>query len=274
MKSISFIGGDNRSLILSNVLEDRYKNTKLCRYGLGSSKNTLEECINCDCIIFPIPFSKDGENLYSPLNDRQISIGKCIQNVENKTIFVGNIDNKINGILEKNKNFVVDIAKDAEFIKNNTIPTAEGIIQCIISNTDITIDKSNILIIGFGNVGKKAAELLNNLNSKVYCYDINKQEVANIETKGYNVLNNLDNYMKKMDVIVNTVPTLVIDKDKFKFINKNTLIIDVASKPGGIDFVYAKENNYRVIQYLGIPGKIAPRTSAKYMMNIITKYII
>ena len=119
MKSISFIGGDNRSLILSNVLEDRYKNTKLCRYGLGSSKNTLEECINCDCIIFPIPFSKDGENLYSPLNDRQISIGKCIQNVENKTIFV------VNGILEKNKNNVDDIAKDAKFKKKHTIHTPE-----------------------------------------------------------------------------------------------------------------------------------------------------
>ena len=58
------------------------------------------------------------------------------------------------------------------------------------------------------------------------------------------------------------------------FSNKNTLIIDVASKPGGVDFEYAKRNGYKVIHALGIPGKIAPRTAATYMKNIIEKYII
>ena len=129
-------------------------------------------------------------------------------------------------------------------------------------------------MLGFGNVGKYTAKLLKGLNARVFCYDIKKQEVANIKSCGYNVLEEFNNYIEKIDVIVTTVPALVLDEDKFKYINKNTLIIDVASKPGGVDFEYAKRNGYKVIHALGIPGKIAPRTAATYMKKIIEKYII
>ena len=43
--------------------------------------------------------------------------------------------------------------------------------------------------------------------------------------------------------------------------------------PGGVDYSYAKENNYRVIHALGIPGKKAPVTVAKYMLNIMLNVI-
>ena len=272
MKSFACIGGDYRNLLLSQMLREKYS---VVDYGLGSeNKEVLKECMKSNCLIFPIPFSKDEKNIYSPLSDEDIPIKKCIENVENKIIFAGKIDNNTRAIFENNNNLVIDIAEDKDFIKKNAIPTAEGIVKCIIDKTEITIDNSNVLVIGFGNIGEKTAELLKNLNANVYCYDINKHKVANIESRGYNVLNNLNNYISKMDVIVNTAPAMVIDKEKFQFITKETLIIDVASKPGGIDFVYAKENGFDVIQYLGIPGKVAPRTSARYMMSIIEKYIV
>lgn len=271
MKSIACIGGDYRNLFLSKMFKEQ---ETILRFGLDNYDEwSLEECKKCEYLIFPIPFSKDEKNIYTPLYDKQISINECVKDVNNKVIFSGKIDKNTKEILGKNNNTVIDITNEKDFLVNNSIPTAEGIIRCIVDKTDITIDKSNILIIGFGNVGKKTAELLSKLNANIYCLDINKQEVANIKSRGYNVLNKLDNYIKKMDVIINTAPSLVIDKSKFIFINRESLIIDVASKPGGIDFVYAKENNYKVIQYLGIPGKVAPKTSAKYMMDIIKKYI-
>ena len=267
---IAFIGGDRRNYLLSNMLKD--KGEVVAAY-LGDDDN-LSRCLEAEYIVFPIPFSKDGNMIYTPLSNREISIEECVKAVESKTIFVGNIDSKIKEQFKTNQNKVIDIAKEKEFIKSNSIPTAEGIIKCIIENTDITIDKSNILIIGFGNVGEKTAELLSNLNAKIYCSDIDKHKVANIGLRGYNVLEILDNYIEKMDVIINTVPDLVINENVFRFIKKSTLIIDVASKPGGVDFIYAKEHGYRAIQYLGIPGKVAPRTSAEYMKDIIEKYII
>ena len=54
-------------------------------------------------------------------------------------------------------------------------------------------------------------------------------------------------------------------------INKDCLIIDLASKPGGVDFDKAKELGIKTNWALGLPGKVAAKTAAKYMKRIIEK---
>ena len=55
--------------------------------------------------------------------------------------------------------------------------------------------------------------------------------------------------------------------------NDNIIIIDLASSPGGVDFIKAKEYNIKTIQALGLPGKVAPVTSAKYIKNTLKKIL-
>ena len=106
-----------------------------------------------------------------------------------------------------------------------------------------------------------------------FCCDSKKEEVANIEMCGYNVVDENFN-LKNMDVIVNTVPHLILGETELKSLDKNkTLIIDVASNPGGVDYEYANANKFRCIHELGIPGKIAARTSAKYIRDFIKNVI-
>lgn len=115
--------------------------------------------------------------------------------------------------------------------------------------------------------------ILNNLEANVFCMDSNKEELANISLSGYNVIEKISS-VQSFDVIVNSVPTMVLGKEEMKLLSKETLIIDVASNPGGVDFEYAQENGYRVIHELGIPGKIAPRTAAKYIKQTIINKLI
>ena len=249
MRALSFIGGDERNLMVSKMFDDVY----MC--GLNDDISNLEECIlKSENIVFPIPFSVDGKNLYMPLSNKKIAKNVC-------------------ELLERNGNEIIDVTKEDLFISSNAIPTAEGVIAIAVNNTKITIDGSKVLVIGFGNVGKVVARKMSLLGATVWAKDIRKQEVANIELSGYNVLEELDNSLEGMDVIINTVPELVIGKEQFKFIRDDVLIIDVASAPGGVDYIYASSNNYNVIHALGIPGKIAPVSSAKYVKEVIEKYI-
>jgi len=270
MKRIAFIGGDRRNFELSKM---NWTNMAMRAFGFYDNKDSIFNCVNCEYIVFPIPFSKDGESLYAPLSADRIYFKDIIEKVENKIVFGGKFVDKASEILSNKRNRIIDFNKEKNFVVNNTIPTAEGIVKIIIENTDITIDGSNITILGHGNVGKRAAKILCSLGANIFCYDNNKQEVANIENCGYNVLEDLNCNISKMDVIVNTVPTRIITKDMFRYINKNTLIVDIASMPGGIDYEYAKKNSYKVIHALGLPGIIAPVTSAIYMKNVIEKYI-
>lgn len=272
MKSITFIGGDSRNYAVSKMFAEEYD---VYTYGLGNNSKSLQECVEVsNYIVMPIPFSVDDENIYAPQYDKAIKIDSLIGNLVEKTIIGGRIKEEYQKKMELNNNKVIDITKNKEFIQKNAIPTAEGVIKIIIENTDFTVDKSKIVVLGFGNVGKKISKLLYNLNADIFCYDIKKQEVANIETCGYNVLKDFDKEISIMDVIVNTVPEQILNVEKLKLIDKNTLIIDVASAPGGVDYNYSKANGYNVIQALGLPGKIAPRTSAKYVKDIIENIIV
>ena len=70
-------------------------------------------------------------------------------------------------------------------------------------------------------------------------------------------------------MIFNTAPALVLDRDILKKANPDTLIIDLASKPGGVDFKTAGDLGLKVIWSLGLPGKVAPITSGKIIKDTV-----
>ena len=47
------------------------------------------------------------------------------------------------------------------------------------------------------------------------------------------------------------------------------MLIDLASKPGGVDFSAAKELGIHAVQALSLPGKTAPRAAAEIIKNTI-----
>ena len=112
--------------------------------------------------------------------------------------------------------------------------------------------------------------------ANVYCSARGK-DITWIEAYGSKSIKyeELNKKIDIFDIIINTVPVLILNKKRLELLNKNTLLIDVASAPGGIDFEVARQLNIKTIWALGIPGKIAPISSAEYIKetiyNIITR---
>ena len=100
-------------------------------------------------------------------------------------------------------------------------------------------------------------------------------DLAWIKSYGYIpvALENLDKGLNEYDIIFNTIPTLMLDEKRLKKVKKECVIIDLASVPGGIDFDMAKNLGIKTIWSLGLPGKVAPLTSANYIKDILKKYI-
>lgn len=273
MTNISIIGGDRRNSILSELLEKN--GFCIHTYGVESkNSSSFQECVSkSKYIVTAMPFSNDGVNIYAPTTGQSIRIQEFTESSKNKVIIGGKFSDSQVAEFEKSGNIVIDLMKDEELAQKNVIPTVEGIVKIIIENTDVTIDASNIAVLGFGRIGKRLSKILKMMGANVYCVDNKKEEVANIELSGYNVIENIC-ADEVFDVVINTVPKMIIGEKELTKLGKDTLIIDVASKPGGVDYKYANKNNYRVIQALGIPGKIAPVTAAKYIQEIVKKVII
>lgn len=281
--NFAVIGGDLRNIELVKLLAKDQR--KIFTYGLEENKELLdnlnnniiickdieESCSNVDIIISSIPFSRDGETIYCEFSKNRIKIIDFFEKIKGKTLIVGSIKNNvINEALKRNIK-IIDVMKNEELAILNTIATAEGTIQTMISNTKKIIHESNILILGFGRVAKTLAKKLQGLVRNVDCASNNKEELAWVEAFGYNVINleNLVENISKYDIIINTIPAIILSYENMKYIKKDTLLIDLASNLGGIDKNEAKDKGLKLIHALGLPGKIAPVSSAKFIKKII-----
>ncbi len=288
--NFAIIGGDLRSVKLLKILA--YEKNTIYIYGLENSKesdirygnleNYKKNIISCTSIndknldnaqvvIGPIPFSKDGVNIYAPYAEKEIKIDQVIQKIKNKILIAGSIPKDIYD-KAKNKNIkVIDIMQDEKLAILNCISTAEGAIEIAIRETDSIIHGSNTLILGFGRIGKVLSKKLQGLSCKVTCAARKKEDFAWIKAYGYNLINinEMGKNLSKYDIIFNTVPKLILNNERLEHIRPECLLIDLASSPGGIDKEAANSKNIKVINALALPGKVAPLTTARFIKEAI-----
>ena len=161
--------------------------------------------------------------------------------------------------------------KYEELTVKNVIPTAEGAISIAMEKSKITLHDSNCLVLGFGRIGKILAKMLHGLGAHVCCEARKQHDLAWIKAYGYNGihLNNLNERLNEFDFIFNTIPNLILDKTNLELVKKECILIDLASKPGGIDFEEADRLGLQNEWALALPGKVAPKTSAQYIYELI-----
>lgn len=279
--NISIVGGDLRIIRLAEMYAQEGKNVYIYgleKYFLESNLPNIELCqslkeavINSDIVISGMPFSKDGENVNAPFSSSQIKIKDLKNELNNKTFIAGEIPKDFYD--EEIKN--VDLLQIDELTILNAIPTVEGAIKIAIEAREETIHESNVLICGFGRIGKILCNRFKALGANVYCAARKDTDLAWIREKRYFPLRYVElcDYAPKFNIVINTVPTIIIKEKELDCLNKDVLIIDVASAPGGIDKEYAEKKKIKVITALGIPGKEMPKTAASYIKKIIDEKI-
>ena len=153
----------------------------------------------------------------------------------------------------------------------NTVSTAEGAIEIAISNTNKILHGSKVLILGFGRIGKVLARKMAGLSVKVTCAARKDEDLAWIKAYGHNAtnINTLGENLSDYDIIMNTVPHLILTKERMEYVSEECLLIDLASNPGGIDKKAAKDRNLKLIWALALPGKVAPVTTAEFIKDTI-----
>ena len=280
--NICVMGGDLRNFFLAKLLSKEKHEVKV--YGFEKIENfkeceTYENMISSsEIVVLPIPFTKDKKTINMPLSNRNIRIQELAYHLENKTIFVGNMPEDIQEILKEKQNEVIDFMKKEEFAVLNAIPTAEATIEIILKNTNKILQGSHCLILGFGRIGKVLAHKLQGLAVDVTCMVTNELEKAWATAYGYQTttIEKLQNYytkIKQYDIIINTIPKIIF-KEELKEIKKETLVIDLASKPYGIDRKIVEEENINFIEALGLPRKISTNDISKiYERHHKTIYI-
>lgn len=271
------LGGDSRMI---SAIRFMYKqNYSVSAFGLKGilneavTHNDLESAVSgAALIVLPLPFSTDGIKLFAPLCDFEIKISDVLSALQKGQLIAGGkmSEDFCKKAMQKGCG-IYDYYLSERLSVLNAIPTAEGAVSIAINETSKTIFGSKCVIAGYGRIGKILAKLLKNMGADVTIFARSEQALTWAEADGCHALPFYcaERHLDDKDIIFNTVPALWMDKNIIDSTKKDTVIIDLASAPGGVDFEYAKKASRKVIFALSLPGKVAPETSGNIIADCV-----
>lgn len=275
-KTVTVIGGDLRQLTVAKELITAGCSVKLFLWEENFSSGIsvcadVNEATGADILIFAMPMCI-GTKINAPFSECEIDVTDILERLSTKTIvFGGKIPEGVKSILNKKKINYWDYLEREELALKNAVATAEGALEIAIRETPITIHNSDCVVVGYGRIGKILSRTLKSMGAKVTVLARRIQVRAEAEIDGFAAKNisELSGVAVDSDIIFNTVPSLLFNSEVLDNINNKTLLIDLASKPGGVDFKVAKNNGINVIWALSIPGKTAPVTAGEIIYETI-----
>lgn len=275
-----FLGGDLRQKYASDFMyKNKVESEVFINFDLDEK---MQAKINSASIIgLPIPlFNKD---MYLNMdNNNSIRLEDILLFLnEGCLVCGGNIPNHIRENILLHNCCFMDYLEVESFQINNALLSAEGAIYYAKQRLEQSIHSSNIAILGFGRIGKLLAYLLQLQGAKITICTRKESDYAwsklagfeGFKIKTFGNESNLKMIDNKYDIIFNTIPSWVMDESFVEKLDNETLIIDVASYPFGIDESLVKKYNLKYFRESGIPGRYAPQSAGEIIAQTIIDYI-
>ncbi len=281
-KCFAVIGGDRRNVYLAKALRDdghlvrMFGFARYDREAISEEDSLFSAISGADYVIGGTPVSSDGTNFNAVFSPVPIPCDDVFRLVRSDQTFLGGyIRPEVLELAQRYNVKTIDLLKFESLSILNAIPTAEGAIQIAIAETDITLHECNTLVIGFGRIGKMLCKILSAMSAEITVAVNSDEAGAMAKSMGYEAIysSRMNPRLSEFQIIFNTVPKILLDKSNLKFVREDSIIIDLASPPFGVDYEASKTFNIRTLFANSLPGSVAPRTVASYIKETIYSII-
>lgn len=272
---VGIVGGDNRQLYLARSMqEDGYEVYVSCLENAPNPSGLAQVGLHhlaarCQTVIFPLPVTRDGRYLNTPLSNLEIWLDDDFAR-----LFIGK---QVFGGMMGKLTATSDLWREAdcrdyyareELVTGNAFLTAEGAVGLAIQEYAGGLGGSRCLVTGFGRIGKALCGMLKGMGARVCCAARKASDLAAIRAIGCDPLE-YRQLAQPFDLIFNTVPARVLGEEALACQRPDTLLIELASTPGGIDLEAAGSLGLRVLAAPSLPGKMSPKAAAELMKESI-----
>ena len=277
--NIWVMGGDLRQAKLAQLLaEDGHT---VHTYALGEPQEPTPGLTaevspryidKADCVVLPLAVSNGEGLLNAPLALSEHPLAPILDRLSPRQFLCGGlVGGEAEELARKRGLTIHDYFAREELAVANAVPTAEGAVQLAMEHMPITIHGAKVLVVGFGRVGRLTAQRFQALGARVSVAARRYDQLAWAQAMGYGGehLGQLKDWLCGYDLIVNTVPAQVLGQGELEAVKPDCLILDLASKPGGVDLSAAGELGLTVIWALSLPGKVAPSTAGAAIKSTI-----
>ena len=279
-KTFLIAGGDLRQVYVAKSLAEK----DFTVYAAGFDENiafpegvTVIDNITLfsgrvDYLVLPLPVSNDGVTLNAPFCKSSIPINLLTTVVnDGGLVFGGRFSPVVKNMFTDCKIETADYLEREELNVLNAVPTAEGAVQIAMEELPRTISGLDVLVLGAGRIGKVLVKILHGLGAGITVAARKYSDLAWAEIAGCKTVHiaKLPFSPLDYDLMFNTVPAAVLDEEALGRLGKDALVIDLASKPGGVDFDAARRLGIKVVWALSLPGKVAPVTSGEIIAHTV-----
>lgn len=277
-KNIWLLGGDRRQVELARLLamDGHSIHTWALEEGLpaeepGVARQPPDSLSQADCVILPLP-AANGTALHSPLSQFHPTLRQVFDAFgPGQLVLAGMADPGLKALAQERGVRLLDYFAREELAVANAVPTAEGAIQIAMEQLPVTLHGTPVLVVGFGRIGQAVAVRLAALGAQVTVAARRWEALAWAQALGCQglLLSQIAETPRPFHLVVNTVPAQVLGKEALRRFPSGCLILDLASKPGGVDRSAAENYGLPVVHALSLPGKVAPVTAAAILQTTI-----
>ena len=202
--------------------------------------------------------AQEAEYLLYPIPTRLEMLREC---TTDQTVIGGNLDFLNDSIAR------LDLLKDPHYLCANAAITAEAALAMILQGLRREITRANILILGWGRIGKCLTHQLHHLNANVTVYARKDTDRAMLSCLGYRHADRLEltRSLGRYQCIVNTIPAAVLSEEELRTARADCLKLELATGVWlpGADVVIAH----------GLPGKYKPDAAGALIAKTIIRHL-
>lgn len=284
---IAVLGGDLRQYIAARELSlggaavELWRLDRTAGEELSIAHSLDEAVLGKDAVLLPLPATTDGSTLFCPLasSEKSVRLTDVIERMATGSLLLGGrIPASVVALAEGAGIRVRDYFDSEEFQIQNAYTTAEAAISIAMNSLTRNLRGARVAVTGFGRISKHLVRLLSALGAHVTVAARKQEDLAWASSFGCDTLRLREGVTPRelacgFDVIYNTVPHWLFGRDFLEMTPKQTFLIDLASVPGGIDVLAAKELGSNVLWATSLPGKYAPRSAGESIADCVKKIL-
>ncbi|MBA9086074.1 dipicolinate synthase subunit A [Fontibacillus solani] len=284
--TIVFLGGDARQLEVINKCVELDASVRIVGFDKlesppqGAINDTLSPELlgEADVIVLPVIGCDDQGLIAAPFSKAEVAMKQetfaAIR--EGTLVYTGMAKSFLKRMSAEYGFRLIELLDRDDVAIYNSIPTAEGAVMMAIQNTDITIHGSSCIVLGIGRTGFTLAKTLQGLGANVQVGVRREADVARAVEMSWKPFKTTDLSANTgdIDLIFNTIPTMIITAQIISKLPRKAVIIDLASAPGGTDFRFAEKRGIKALLAPGLPGIVAPKTAGIIIANTLCQSIL
>lgn len=279
-KNFLFLGGDQRSLAMAQHLSGY--GAEIWTWHMKGAQEAglfrIEELggalEKAHAVVLPMP-ALDAMGNVAMTEDATLSAQTLLENLhKGAVVFGGRMDEKTRLLAQEKGILLMDYAASEELQIRNAIATAEGAIFLAMQALDITLHGARAAVLGYGRIGEALVQRLQSWGVEVSVGARKAKDFARIEGQRARVIDLLDTQLEArlvegFDMIFNTVPYRLLSDQMLLHMPRKTLLIELASPPGGWD--PSAPCSCLTVYAPGLPAKYAPQTAGVLLGNALIK---